>query len=104
VATHSAEYLRRLLSAVEGFERAFEEWMTTQIESDHVGGPGEQVLADVAVAVLDEPSSDIDMLAMTALIGGAPCRWRTGWTTLSGRTHRSAPGCGAKARLAFFTR
>lgn len=40
VATHSAEYLRRLLSAVEGFERAFEAWMTTQIESDHMSSRG----------------------------------------------------------------
>lgn len=40
MATHSADYLRRLLSAVEGFERAFDAWMTTQIESDHTSSRG----------------------------------------------------------------
>jgi hypothetical protein len=34
VATYGAEYLKRLLAAVERFERAFERWMETQIESD----------------------------------------------------------------------
>ncbi|WP_055492046.1 TIGR02391 family protein [Streptomyces sp. TP-A0356] len=34
MATYGAEYLKRLLAAVERFERAFERWMETQVESD----------------------------------------------------------------------
>lgn len=40
MATYSADYLRRLLSAVEAFERAFERWMETQVESDHMSSRG----------------------------------------------------------------
>lgn len=36
MAVYSADYLRRLLAAVEDFERAFEAWMVTQVESDHM--------------------------------------------------------------------
>lgn len=38
--TFSVDYLERLLRAVEEFEQAFERWMDTQIESDHVGSRG----------------------------------------------------------------
>jgi Protein of unknown function (Hypoth_ymh) len=34
VATYSADYLKRLLAAMEKFEQAFERWMETQVESD----------------------------------------------------------------------
>jgi hypothetical protein len=40
VAVYSADYLRRLLAAVEDFERAFEAWMVTQVESDHMSSRG----------------------------------------------------------------
>lgn len=40
MAVYSADYLRRLLAAVEGFERAFEAWMITQVESDHMSSRG----------------------------------------------------------------
>lgn len=38
--TYSADYLRRLVTAVEEFERAFEAWMQTQVESDHMSSRG----------------------------------------------------------------
>lgn len=37
---YGADYLNRLLSAVERFEVAFEQWMETQEESDHTTGRG----------------------------------------------------------------
>ena len=40
MAVYSADYLRRLLAAVENFERAFEAWMVTQVESDHMSSRG----------------------------------------------------------------
>lgn len=40
MAVYSADYLRRLLAAVEDFERAFEAWMVTQVESDHMSSRG----------------------------------------------------------------
>jgi len=40
MAVYSADYLRRLLAAVEDFERAFEAWMITQVESDHMSSRG----------------------------------------------------------------
>jgi hypothetical protein len=38
--THSADYLRRLLEAIETFSAAFEAWMETQVESDHLSARG----------------------------------------------------------------
>ena len=40
MATYSVDYLDRLHSAVEEFERAFERWMGTQVESDHLSSRG----------------------------------------------------------------
>lgn len=40
MATYSVAYLDRLHSAVEEFERAFERWMGTQVESDHLSSRG----------------------------------------------------------------
>lgn len=40
MATYSADYLKRLLAAVERFERAFECWMQTQVESDLLSSRG----------------------------------------------------------------
>lgn len=40
MATYGADYLRRLLSTVRDFEKAFEAWMTTQNESDHMSSRG----------------------------------------------------------------
>jgi hypothetical protein len=40
VATYSVDYLRRLLTAVEEFELAFEAWMQTQVESEHMSSRG----------------------------------------------------------------
>lgn len=40
MAVYSADYLRRLLAAVEDFKRAFEAWMVTQVESDHMSSRG----------------------------------------------------------------
>ncbi|MFD0782352.1 TIGR02391 family protein [Micromonospora azadirachtae] len=40
MAGYSADYLKRLMDAVEAFERAFESWMVTQEESDHVSSRG----------------------------------------------------------------
>ena len=40
MTAYSADYLRRLLAAVEAFEQAFEDWITTQIESDHLSSRG----------------------------------------------------------------
>lgn len=40
MATYSADYLGRLFTAVEEFERAFEAWMRTQVESDHMSSRG----------------------------------------------------------------
>ncbi|MFJ1998060.1 TIGR02391 family protein [Streptomyces asiaticus] len=36
MATYSADYLKRLMAAVERFEEVFGRWMETQEESDHV--------------------------------------------------------------------
>ncbi|WP_234443326.1 TIGR02391 family protein [Streptomyces cellulosae] len=41
MATYSADYLKRLLAAVERFEEVFERWMETQVESDHVQSRGQ---------------------------------------------------------------
>lgn len=38
--THSADYLRRLLEAIDTFSVAFEAWMQTQVESDHLSARG----------------------------------------------------------------
>ena len=40
MAVYSADYLRRLLAAVEDFKQAFEAWMVTQVESDHMSSRG----------------------------------------------------------------
>lgn len=40
MASYSEDYLRRLLTAVEDFERAFDAWMQTQVESDHMSSRG----------------------------------------------------------------
>ncbi|MET7636780.1 TIGR02391 family protein [Streptomyces sp. NPDC001773] len=40
MATYSADYLKRLLAAVEEFEQAFGQWMETQVESDHRSSRG----------------------------------------------------------------
>ena len=40
MAIQNADYLRRLLSAVGEFERAFDRWMETQVESDHMRARG----------------------------------------------------------------
>lgn len=40
MATYGVEYLQRLLGAVKEFERAFERWMDTQVESDHLSSRG----------------------------------------------------------------
>lgn len=37
---YGADYLRRLHDAVEQFENAFEAWMDTQVESDHMSSRG----------------------------------------------------------------
>ncbi|MDT5026170.1 MAG: hypothetical protein QOE61_2596 [Micromonosporaceae bacterium] len=40
VTTYSPDYLKRLLDAIETFSRAFEEWMATQVESNHLESRG----------------------------------------------------------------
>lgn len=40
MADYSIDYLRRLKGAIEDFELAFEEWMETQVESDHLSSRG----------------------------------------------------------------
>ncbi len=40
MATYSADYLKRLVAAVERFEEVFGRWMETQEESDHVQSRG----------------------------------------------------------------
>lgn len=40
MATYGADYLKRLLAAVERFEEVFGRWMETQSESDHVQSRG----------------------------------------------------------------
>lgn len=40
MSTYGADYLHRLLDAVERFEVAFDAWMATQVESDHMSARG----------------------------------------------------------------
>lgn len=40
MTTYSTEYLSRLLDAVAGFQEAFDAWMATQVESDHLSARG----------------------------------------------------------------
>lgn len=40
MATYSVDYLKRLQVAIEEFEQAFEAWMETQVESDHMSSRG----------------------------------------------------------------
>ncbi|UUE19391.1 TIGR02391 family protein [Microbacterium sp. J1-1] len=40
MTAYGADYLRRLMAAVEDFEQAFEAWMETQVESDHMSSRG----------------------------------------------------------------
>lgn len=40
MSSYSVEYLTRLLKAVEDFEGAFDAWMATQVESDHLSSRG----------------------------------------------------------------
>ena len=40
MATYSVDYLKRLHAAVEDFEEAFDKWMETQVESDHMSSRG----------------------------------------------------------------
>lgn len=40
MAKYGADYLTRLLDAVAGFQNAFEAWMETQVESDHMSARG----------------------------------------------------------------
>lgn len=40
LSQYSEDYLRRLLEAVQRFEAAFEAWMATQVESDHMSARG----------------------------------------------------------------
>lgn len=40
MAEYGVDYLRRLKAAVEDFEVAFEAWMDTQVEGDHMGSRG----------------------------------------------------------------
>ena len=37
MSQYGVDYLQRLRAAVEKFEEAFDAWMSTQVESDHVG-------------------------------------------------------------------
>ena len=40
LSEYSVEYLRKLYGAVERFEAAFDSWMQTQVESDHLSARG----------------------------------------------------------------
>ncbi|MEO6473268.1 MAG: TIGR02391 family protein [Aeromicrobium sp.] len=40
MTTYGADYLNRLIDAVDTFQDVFEEWMTTQVESDHTNARG----------------------------------------------------------------
>lgn len=40
MANYSVDYLQRLYSAVRDFQRAFEAWLETQVESDHMSSRG----------------------------------------------------------------
>lgn len=40
MATCSVDYLRRLLETIEEFQAAFDDWMDTQVESDHMSARG----------------------------------------------------------------
>lgn len=40
MSDYGIDYLRRLLAAVGEFERAFDSWMQTQVESDHMSARG----------------------------------------------------------------
>lgn len=40
MAKYGPEYLKRLMTAVETFQETFEEWMRTQVESDHMNSRG----------------------------------------------------------------
>ncbi len=40
MAKYGPEYLKRLITAVEAFQEIFEEWMGTQVESDHMNSRG----------------------------------------------------------------
>ncbi|MCE7080425.1 TIGR02391 family protein [Streptomyces sp. ST2-7A] len=40
MAKYGADYLKRLFAAVERFEQAFNHWMETQVESDHLSSRG----------------------------------------------------------------
>lgn len=40
MAKYGVDYLRRLLESVVDFERAFDRWMETQVESDHLSSRG----------------------------------------------------------------
>lgn len=40
MAKYGQEYLRRLIDAVAAFEKAFDAWMETQVESDHMSARG----------------------------------------------------------------
>src|SRR5690625_5079786 len=40
MSEYGADYLRRLREAVEKFEEAFDAWMATQVESNHLAARG----------------------------------------------------------------
>lgn len=40
MAKYGADYLRRLIDAVIAFEEAFDRWMNSQVESDHMSARG----------------------------------------------------------------
>lgn len=40
MSQYGVDYLRRLRAAVEKFEEAFDAWMSTQVESDHMSARG----------------------------------------------------------------
>ncbi|MFI8634186.1 TIGR02391 family protein [Microbacterium sp. NPDC077663] len=84
MTTYSVDYLERLLLAVGDFEKAFDAWMATQVESDHMSSRGlfptvwpregvtEAQIRPLALAVAEAAGTAARAVAVTgSLIGVA---------------------------------
>jgi hypothetical protein len=72
MANHSVDYLRRLRDAVDDFTTAFEDWMKTQVESDHLSSRG--LYPTVWIADEQDPSEVRALELRVAEAAGAAAR------------------------------
>lgn len=67
MSQYGVDYLQRLRAAVEKFEEAFDAWMSTQVESDHMSARG---LFPTVWTKEGQDQSEVQRLELLPLVGG----------------------------------